>query len=155
MAIEHVQSIAAAASRVWELTVDVERWPELMPTMQKVTVLDEPGRPFGVGSQARVKQPGQRATVWTVTQFDAPHRFTWTSAGRHPMTARHVIEAVDGGHCVNTLAIEADPSTLAARVRMAMMKPMIGWVLRRENRAFREEAERAAAPGSAVPEGAA
>ena len=75
MRIEHTIDIAAPAERVWALTVDVESWPELSPTMTAVERLD--GGPLRVGSTARVKQPGQRAKVWTVTAVQPGRPVPW------------------------------------------------------------------------------
>ena len=75
MRFENTIEIDAPADRVWALTTDVESWPAITPTMTKVERLDN--GPFHATSTARVKQPGQRAKVWTVTAFDPDHSFTW------------------------------------------------------------------------------
>ncbi|HRE03530.1 MAG TPA: SRPBCC family protein, partial [Ilumatobacteraceae bacterium] len=67
--------IAAPAAVVWNLTIDVANWPSVTPTMTSVERLDD--GPFGIGSKARVKQPMQRPTTWTVTEFDPERRFAW------------------------------------------------------------------------------
>ena len=64
MHLQHSLAIAAPAEVVWGVTIDVERWPEWTPTMEKVERLD--GGPFQIGSQARIKQPQFNETVWTV-----------------------------------------------------------------------------------------
>ena len=102
--VENEILIHAGVDRVWALTIDVERWPELTPTMTEVTRLDD--GPFGVGSQARVKQPGQRATVWTVTAFVPGEEFVWsTKVGPITMTGGHHLTDVDGD-CRNRLTLE-------------------------------------------------
>src|SRR5215213_5897034 len=77
MHLEHRLEIDTPASVVWDLTVDVERWPETTPTMTSVERLDD--GPLGVGSQARIKQPAQRPTVWTVTRFEPGRHFAWAT----------------------------------------------------------------------------
>lgn len=91
MLIEHEITIDAAVDVVWELTENVEGWPAITPTMTTVERLDD--GPFGVGSRARVKQPAQRPTVWTVTRFEPNHVFEWEAkvfgvrmVGRHTIT---------------------------------------------------------------------
>src|SRR4051812_2732728 len=67
--------IAAPAEVVWRLTEDIEEWPATTPTVTRVERLD--GGPVGVGSRARVEQPGLPAKVWTVTRFERGSRFEW------------------------------------------------------------------------------
>ena len=57
MRIEDSIDIAAPVERVWELTMDVESWPQLTPTITSVKRLDH--GPLAVGSAARIKQPAQ------------------------------------------------------------------------------------------------
>jgi uncharacterized membrane protein len=112
MHVTHSIEISAPIERVWELTVDVERWPQISPrTMRSVQRLDD--GPLRVGSSALVKQPGQRATVWTVTELDAPRRFAWSArvlgtqmTATHELTATHVLSA-NGATVTNTLVVEA------------------------------------------------
>lgn len=104
MIIEHELTIDAPAEVLWDLTIDVERWPEVTPTVTSVERLDD--GPMRVGSRARVKQPGQRAAMWTVTVVEPGHRFEWeTVVFGVRMVGRHVITPIDGG-CRNTLQVE-------------------------------------------------
>ena len=75
MKIQHEIEITAPPERVWELTVDVGGWPAITPTMTKVERLG--GGPIAPGSSARVKQPGQRARVWTVSTVEPNECFAW------------------------------------------------------------------------------
>ncbi len=75
MHLEHSLSIAAPADVVWAVTLDVERWPEWTPTMQRVERVD--AGPFRIDSQARVKQPQFRETIWTVTALQPGYSFSW------------------------------------------------------------------------------
>jgi len=77
MKLEHAVQTEAPIDVVWGLTEDVERWPETTPTMTSVERLDD--GPLGVGSQARIKQPGQRARTWTVTRFERGRTFAWST----------------------------------------------------------------------------
>jgi uncharacterized membrane protein len=80
MTVLHTVHISAPRSTVWATTIDVERWPEWSPTVQSVSLVGE--GPFGMGSVAVVKQPGQAAARWTVTEFAPDERFVWESRGR-------------------------------------------------------------------------
>jgi uncharacterized membrane protein len=88
------------------LTIDIERWPQVMPTVTRVDRLDD--GPIAVGSSARLEQPGLRPAVWTVTTLEPGRRFAWASRllGAR-IVGRHDVEAVDGG-ARNTLTLELD-----------------------------------------------
>lgn len=104
MRIDHELTIEAPADTVWTLTRDVEGWPALTPTITAVERLDD--GPLGVGSRARLRQPGQRPTVWTVTAFEPTRRFAWeaTVFGVR-MEAGHEIVPTDRG-CRNRLSLD-------------------------------------------------
>lgn len=133
--------IQAPVSTVWQLTIDVESWPRLTPTtMTSVERLDD--GPLRVGSTAKVKQPGQKATVWTVQELVPEQRFVWSAVVYGvTMTARHELSA-EGGGCRNRLSIEM--SGRGAGVLRALIGRKIGSVIRTENRCFEAEAVRTA-----------
>lgn len=137
MRIQHSLDIAAPPSRVWELTIDVEALPNHTPTMTDVTLLDP--TPLTVGSTVRIKQPAQRAKVWTITELEPNKRFTWTtkSAGT-VMTATHnLIETPTG--TTNTLTVDIEgrlPALLGALIRRPIRK-----ALATENNGFKAAAE--------------
>ncbi len=56
--LEHEIEIEASVERVWELTADIEGWPDHTPTMASVVRLDS--GPITVGSKAELKQPVSR-----------------------------------------------------------------------------------------------
>jgi uncharacterized membrane protein len=96
--------IDAPIGAVWNLTVDIEGLPGVTPTVTSVERLDD--GPLGVGSRARLKQPGQRPAVWTVTRFEPQSDFAWSSSFLGiRMVGGHHLESVDGG-TRNTLSIE-------------------------------------------------
>lgn len=132
--------IAADAARVWELTIDVERWSELTSSITSVERLDD--GPLRLGSAARIVQPRQPPRVWTVTRFEANRCFAWsTHAGPLTMTGTHLLEPDEGG-CRNTLVLElAGPgSAVVGRLfRRAFVT-----ALREENDGFKRVAETAA-----------
>lgn len=138
MRIQHSLEIDAPPSRVWELTVDVEALPDLTPTLTDVARLDQ--GPLGIGSTVRIKQPAQRAKIWTVTEFDENRRFSWTtrSAGT-VMTGRHELAETPTG-TTNTLTVEMTGpigSLVGTLVRRQIRTAIIT-----ENESFKAAAER-------------
>jgi len=138
MRIEHVIEIAAPVARVWELTLDVEAWPELTPTITSIEWLSEP--PVGVGSKARVKQPGQRAKIWTVTSFEPERLFAWSTRFMGgTMTGSHHVAASETG-TINTLTIDIEG--WFARLIGALIRRPILKAITAENEGFKSAAER-------------
>ena len=137
MRIEHTIEIDAPVKRVWELTLDVESWPQLSPTFTSVERLDAGS--IAVGSQARIKQPGQRVKVWTVTKLDPEKTFAWsTKSLGMTMTGIHSLESADGT-TVNTLAVEIEGS-LAGVVGSLLRQPLLS-AISKENEGFKQAAE--------------
>ena len=88
--------ISAPPSRVWQLIMDVESWPQWSPSMTDIKRLDS--GPFGPGSQARVKQPGLPVLVWQVTDLAEDAEFTWVTRTPGVATsARHQVSEIAGG----------------------------------------------------------
>ena len=103
---ENTVTIDAPVDEVWRLTLDVEAWPTMTPTMTKVVRLDE--GPMQVGSSARVKQPRQSEAVWTVIHLEERREFTWqTHRMGLTMTGSHLMEPM-GDKCRNTLRLDVD-----------------------------------------------
>jgi uncharacterized membrane protein len=131
--------IAAPIERLWELTEDIEKWPSITPTMTSIVRLDS--GPLHVGSTARVKQPRQRARVWTVTRFEPNNTFAWRSRilGM-PVTGTHAMVSRGDGGSTNTLTIEMTGAI------SRLMGPLLSSTLRRalalENAGFKQRAER-------------
>jgi len=137
MSMQQIDDIAAPIAIVWELTVDIEGWPQILPTVDQVTRLD-PG-PLTVGSRARVEQPGRRPAVWTVTELDQPRTFTWvTQVGWITIEARHQLEPTPAG-TRNTLGIEM--RGLGARLTKLAYGAGVRRTLALEGTAFRAVAE--------------
>ncbi len=130
--------IDAPADVVWALTADVEQWPTATPTMTRVVRLDE--GPLRVGSQARIKQPGQAEAVWTVTALDEGREFTWqTTRMGLTVIGSHLVEPVGDG-CRNTLGI--DVRGRGAGLFWALLGALLRRTVRTENRGFRDAAQR-------------
>ena len=98
--------IDAPPDVVWNVTRDVERWPEWTPTVTSVRVVSD--GEFGLGSVARIRQPMQPESEWTVTVFEAGRRFAWaTRRTGLRMVGTHEI-AADGTGTRNVLSIDAE-----------------------------------------------
>jgi len=138
MHIEHTLEIEAPVATVWALTIAIEDWPRLTPTtMTRVERVDS--GPLRMGSQARIKQPGQRPAVWTVQRLDAPNAFEWaTTTMGMTMTARHRIEPTATG-CRNTLTVDITGGL--SRILGRLVGSQIAKVIATENECFRREAE--------------
>lgn len=93
---EHVIAIGASPERVWEVLVDVERWPARIPTVDRVERLDD--GPLAVGARIRLAQPKLPEAVWTVVELTPGRAFTWasTSPGVR-ITASHVVDPAPEG----------------------------------------------------------
>ncbi len=91
--------VHAPAARVWELLVDVERWPTWTESMREIRRLD--GGPLTVGSRSRVAQPKGRPMIWTVTELEPTRVFTWV-AGQPGLSLEAVHRIDDTGAGVAT-----------------------------------------------------
>ncbi|GAA0220572.1 hypothetical protein GCM10009527_015970 [Actinomadura nitritigenes] len=106
MHFEIAVDIDATPETVWNLLKDVERWPDLTASMNRVELLDAPLRE---GARARVHQPGLPAAVWTVTTFTENENFTWRSRSPGVTTTggHEVLPRPSGG---STLRLTLDQS---------------------------------------------
>jgi uncharacterized protein YndB with AHSA1/START domain len=136
----HNETIDAPAADVWRLTTDVGAWPTFMPTVRSVEPLDD--GPLRLGARARIKQPGQRRAVWTVTRYEPGEAFSWESPRRGiTFTGTHHVTP-EGHGCRNTLTLGMTGPW--APVAGWLMAPLMRWVLRTENACFKAAAEQAA-----------
>jgi uncharacterized membrane protein len=102
--LKRTVTIAAPPEGVWSVVVDVDRWPERVPTVSSVQRLDE--GPLVVGSRARLQQPRLPTAVWTVTELAPGRSFTWESSSPGvTVTASHVVESHPEGAQL-TLAVD-------------------------------------------------
>jgi carbon monoxide dehydrogenase subunit G len=113
--LEHTITIAAPPERVWAVLIDVERWPERIPTVDSVERLD--AGPFAVGSQARLRQPKLPEAVWTVTELTDGTSYTWES--KQP-----------GAHSVASHVVEPHPDGARLTLAVSVSGPMagLGWL---------------------------
>ncbi|MDF1602302.1 SRPBCC family protein [Nocardioides sp. YIM 152315] len=102
--METRRHVDAPPSAVWEVLVDVARWPDWTPTVRSVERLDD--GPLRVGWRAKVRQPRLPQALWQVTEVVDGRSFTWEATGPGLRTiARHVV-VPDGGGSTVTLSIE-------------------------------------------------
>lgn len=88
--------ISCYVGKVWMETINVEDWPSWTPTVQTVLRLET--GVFGVGSEARIKQPLQPSAIWRVTAFESESFFAWETAGKlFRMRATHRVDPYAGG----------------------------------------------------------
>ena len=101
--LEHTVVIAAPPERVWGVLVDVESWPERIPTVDSVERLDD--GPLALGSRTRLVQPKLPPGVWTVTELTDGSSYTWESksSGVTVVASHDVQPHADG--CRLTLAV--------------------------------------------------
>jgi hypothetical protein len=131
--------IDAPTDLVWLLTTDITGWHAYTPTVQSVERLDDGA--LRVGSRARIKQPGQRPAVWTVTRLDdVCHEFRWQTHRRGlSIIGSHRVHA-EGAGCSNTLELEATGPL--ARPFALLVGPLLRRALRTENTGLKTEAQR-------------
>ena len=128
MHTEHRIDIDAPPERVWSVMTDIERWPEMTPSVTSVELT--PRGSLAPTSEARIVQPKFGSNVWRVTALDPGRSFTWET--RRPgakMVGTHTIEARPGGGSTVTLAV--DSTGLAVT--------LVGWMLKSTGRRFIEQ----------------
>ncbi|MFS8096068.1 SRPBCC family protein [Lentzea alba] len=112
--------IAAPPERVWAVLVDVERWPERIPTVDSVERLDD--GPLAVGSRTRLQQPKLSPAVYTVTELTEGSSYTWeTKSSGVTVVATHEVEPHPEG---SRLTLALTVSGLLAGLGWLMTKSM-------------------------------
>src|SRR5688500_1982889 len=114
--LQRTVTIAAPPERVWAVVVDVERWPERIPTVDAVECLD--AGPLAVGSRTWLQQPRLPTAVWTVTELADGSSYTWEpNSPSVTVTATHVVEP------------HPDGSRLPLALTVTGSLSCIGWLL--------------------------
>jgi len=144
MHLENSLTIAAPVHRVWDLTIDIARWPTLTPTILSVERLDD--GVLRVGSSARVAQPRMPVAVWTVTELEPLSRFVWEARilGSRFVGGHHLTSTADGTRNNLTLDVTGSSAGLLSLVAGSAMRQAIAT----ENEGFRRAALSAERPGS-------
>ena len=116
--LQHAVTIDAPPEQVWAVVIDVERWPERIPTVDVVERLDT--GPLAVGSRTRLEQPRLPTAVWTVTELVDGSSYTWESKSTGvTVTASHVVEP------------HPDGSRLTLALTVSGPMSGIGWLMSR------------------------
>ncbi len=127
--LEDKIDIQATQGLVWEITIDVESWPQWSPAMEKV-VREDPGE-FKLGSSALIKQKLMPRTRWVVTELDPGRSFSWhTKVLGIEMKASHLILPDDSG-VTSILKIEMKGGI--ATILSPLLKPPVRLALKEEN----------------------
>jgi len=104
MRIMQTVDIDAPPQRVFDVTVDVERWAEWTPSIEHIEV--EGGR-LGLGATAIIKQPCTSAGIWRVTEWVTNEHFEWvTTAPGVQMVGIHHVEPLEDGRTRASLGVE-------------------------------------------------
>jgi uncharacterized protein YndB with AHSA1/START domain len=127
--------IAAPTQLVWDTAIDVEQWPRWASYMSKLTKQD-PGS-FALGSRVRVDPKGMPGSVWTVTEYEPPRSYTWTTqlAPGLGLVAGHVLESKDQGTTATFSLATSGPIG-------AVLSPLLSIVFRRNTRLATEGLKR-------------
>lgn len=118
--VERTLHIDAAPTDVWAALSAVERWSEWTATVRRMERVDA-GKPFGVGSSARIwLMGGVGSSVWHVTSYEEGRAFAWDSrtAGVHSI-ADHVVEADGAGSRVTLTVTQRGIGSLLLRPFLA------------------------------------
>jgi hypothetical protein len=137
MYYERSVRIAASADKVWAVLRDVERWPEWTSTISRVDRVestpeyvpgaDGPAGELTEGDVVSIKRPNMPTLSWTVDEWDAGSRFSWstTNAGVRTVAARRV-EATDDLGVTVTLTIQ----------QTGPLAPVVGLLTGRQTRRY-------------------
>ncbi|TDC73483.1 SRPBCC family protein [Actinomadura sp. 7K507] len=100
--------VAASPETVWNILIDVERWPGMTASVDRVELLDAP---LALSSRARLHQPKLPAAIWTVTGFEENRTFTWESRspGLTTVAAHEIVPNPDGTATVRLTVDQKGP----------------------------------------------
>ena len=131
-------TIQAPPDTVWRITVDVERWPQWSPNIERVKRLDT-GR-FDVGSKALIKQRGLPEATWQVSTLRSGKAFSWHTRVRGiTMIGSHLIEPGPRG-TRSILGLEL--KGFVAGTLWPLLRRSIGSALDTENEGLKSACER-------------
>jgi uncharacterized membrane protein len=140
MMLENVIYIDAPQSVVWNVTIDLERWPQWTPTVKAVKRLDD-GQ-FDCGSTVLIKQPELPDAKWVVTALTPGERFTWESRirGTRVIATHELSTQGSGTHSV----LRIEMSGIVARFLWPLICISARRSLERENAGLKTACEASA-----------
>lgn len=109
--------VPSTPEQVWHCLSRVAAWPDWLPTVQEVLVLD--GENLRVGHRFRLRQPRLRPTIWTVSEVLPWRSFSWQS--------RAIGVTVTAGHHIEPLTDQSCRVRLRVAFRGPMARPA-GWL---------------------------
>lgn len=137
MVLEDTIEIHAPADRVWQVTIDVEAWPQWSPVMERIR--REDSGDFKLGSSALIKQKQMPETRWTVTEIDPGHHFSWQArVFGIDMIATHII--TPGERAVTSL-LRIEMKGLTIKLLGFILKPLVAYSLKEENKGLKNYCE--------------
>jgi hypothetical protein len=133
----HEIKINAEIQKVWDISIDIDHWKDWTPTIDESCLLT---KPFNLGAKAKIKQPDQPASVWTVNKFDDGKSFSWFTkiAGIH-MTATHQLTSKVKGQTSNKLIFET--KGILSFILWPFIKSKIQDSLKKENEGLKKYCE--------------
>jgi carbon monoxide dehydrogenase subunit G len=134
------RDLAAPPARVWACMSDLDRWAELLPTVEGITRVGAPG-PIAVGTRFTVRQPGLATAEYAVTEWRPETGFTWeaTAKGVHTAASHELRPTGTGTRLVLGIAWSGSGAWLAKAFFTRKTRDF----LRREASAFADLAEHA------------
>jgi carbon monoxide dehydrogenase subunit G len=105
MRVKIEAEVDAPPAVLWAVLTDLRRWPDWIPSIRSIELLDAP---FGPSARVRITQPKLRPTVYTVSTFEPDSAFDWVATTPGVTTrATHDVTPLDGGRRSGlTLGIE-------------------------------------------------
>ena len=99
------KDVEASVEDLWRTVSDLAEWDSLLPTVDKVSRLDDRG-PIGVGSRFEVHQPGLAKAVYEITDWRPGAGFTWVAGAPGVRTTASHELTVEGQRTRLTLGID-------------------------------------------------
>ncbi|HVS17875.1 MAG TPA: SRPBCC family protein [Planctomycetota bacterium] len=120
------RTVAAPPERVFAASIDVPRWPEIVPAIQKVELLSS--GPVGVGTRFRETRLffGREATeTMEVLEFEPPRRYLLGAESHGSRYRTEFRFEPEGAGTRVVFTFRAEPLTFGAKVMGVLMKPML------------------------------
>lgn len=116
------RDIAAPASTLWELLVDLDAWARWGPSIRSVSLAGSGA--LEVGARGTVTTVVGVPLPFEVTEWDPPRRWAWRVAGIG--ATDHVVSEIDAGSCNVRFGVPfvAAPYLAVCRVALGRLEDM-------------------------------